>query len=147
MSKKQKIFNQLLMASWCLLGVALLAGCASSSPSAAEKAEQKAAAKAARTPYGKLIAEAAAYLIGLTEQDQLPGIRKNEHGSIESTPEVLGEGAVSYPASVVFRLAKDGDASVYRYTVVKQDPTAPWQLIKATREDKSGQVVADLLAR
>src|SRR4051794_25027470 len=84
MSKKQNLFNGLRTASVFLVGAMLLAGCASNSPTAVEKAEQRAAAKAARTPYGKLIAEAAAYLVGLTEQDQLPGIHKREHGAIQS---------------------------------------------------------------
>ncbi|MDB6113005.1 MAG: hypothetical protein JWR69_4755 [Pedosphaera sp.] len=146
MNEKRRILNTLLIAVWCILGAVLLAGCASPS-TVAERKEQRAAEKAAKTPYGRLIAEGAAYLNWLTQQDKLPGIRRNDHGSIASAPEVLGEGAVTYPATVVFSLTKDRDPSAYEYTLLKPDPTAAWQLVKATRMDRNGRVLEDLLAK
>jgi hypothetical protein len=150
MNKKLRFHNELLITLSAMLSAAFLAGCAGpsagSGKTSEKTAEKRASEKAARTPYGSLTADAASYLTGLMEQDQLPGIRRRDHGTLMSAPTPLSEGEVSYPASVSFHVAKDGDASVYNYTLVKQNAAAPWQLAKAAREDKSGHVLEELLA-
>jgi hypothetical protein len=121
-----------------LLGTVFLVGCASSSTPAR---------KAAQTPYGKLLQDGSSFIDGLLDRGQLPGFRKGEHGSLSSIPEPVWEKGVTFPVSVVLRGTKEGDDSFYRYTIMKADPEASWKLVEATRWDKNGHVVEQLLPK
>jgi hypothetical protein len=138
MNIRTAVRKELLAGFISILSAVLLAGCASSSTRA--KA-------AAQTPYGKLLQDAATYIGGLEDEGKLPGFRKGEHGSLTSIPEPVWEKGVTFPVSVVLRGTKEGDDSFYRYTLMKLDSGASWQVVEATRWDKSGHVVEQLLPK
>ena len=136
MNTRATIRKELLVGFISVLSAALLAGCASSSLPAEA---------AARTPYGKLLQDAATYIGDLKDEDKLPGFRKGDHGSISSIPEPLSEKEVAFPISVVLRATNTSDGSFYRYTVMKLNTEATWQMVEATRWDKNGQIEQLLL--
>ena len=138
MNTRTTMRKELLVGFICVLSALLMPGCASSS--ALAKA-------AAQTPYGQLLQDAATYVGGLKDQDKLPGFHKGEHGSLTSIPEPVWEKGISFPVSVVMRGTKEGAESFYRYTIMKPDSRAPWQLVEATRWDKSGHVIEQLLSK
>lgn len=132
MNTRTTLRRELLAGFIAVLCAFVLAGCASSS----------APAKAAlQTPYGKLLQDAATYIDSLLDQDKLPGFHKGEHGSLTSIPEPVWEKGVTFPVSVVLRGTKEGTDFFSRYTIMKSDSGAPWQLVEATRWDKNGHVV------
>ena len=101
----------------------------------------------AQTPYGKLLQDASDYIRSLEDQDKLPGFHKGEQGSLSSVPEPVWEKGPTFPVSVVLRGTKEGDDSFYRYTIMKLDSGAAWRLVEATRWDKSGYVIEQLLPK
>jgi len=138
MHTRMVLRKELLVGFISTLSAVLFAGCASSS---------NPAKAAAQTPYGELLQDAANYIGGLEDQGKLPGFHKGEHGSLTSIPEPVWEKGVTFPVSVVLRGTKEGDDSFYRYTLMKLDSGAAWQLVEATRWDKGGHVVEQLLPK
>ena len=138
MNTRRIIRKGLLVGLIPVLSAVLLAGCASSSTRAKTMAQ---------TPYGKLLQDASAYISSLEDQDKLPGFHKGEHGSLTSIPDPVWEKGVTFPVSVVLRGTKDGDDSFYRYTIMKRDSGGAWQLVEATRWDKSGHVIEQFLPK
>ncbi len=101
---------------------------------------------AARSPKGRLLQDAEAYVAGLKQQDELPGYTRAEHGRMIASA-AWGGGGVSYPASVTVRAWKQGDDSTYCYELVQETPESPWQLVKAARLDKHDKEVPLLLPK
>ena len=93
----------------------------------------------AQSPYGMLLQDAAAYIDDLRERGQLPGFQPGERGSLASIPEPVRPNEIKYPVTLVLRATKKGDGSFYRYTIMKSNPDAAWQMVEATRWDKTGQ--------
>jgi hypothetical protein len=117
---------------------ALLVGCTGGP--APDKGAQNAA-------YEKLLRDAAGYVSNLRNQDKLPGFHPGDHGSLTSIPEPVWDNGPIYPVSVVLRGEKEGDESLYRYTIMKQNEQSPWRLVEATRWDKSGHVTQQMLPK
>jgi hypothetical protein len=138
MKIRTTIGNKLLIGFVSVLSAILFAGCATSSDP--EKA-------ALQTPYGLLLQDAATYVDGLRVEDKLPGIRKGDHGSLMTIPEPVWDKGVTYPVTVVVRGTKKDADFLYRYTLLKSDSKADWQLIEATSWDKEGRVVEQLLPK
>src|SRR6188474_412091 len=119
-----------------LILITLLGGCASPESVSPESA--------ARGQQGKLLQSAVRHFAQLKQQDRLPGIRREEHGSLTSKALPLREGEVSYPASVTIRATKNGDNSTYSYGLLKESESSPWQLVKASRLDQDGKLLEEL---
>jgi hypothetical protein len=130
--------TKLLVGFISALSAILFAGCATSSDPAKTTLQ---------TPYGKLLQDAATYVDGLRVEDKLPGFRKGDHGSLMTIPEPVWDKGVTYPVTVIVRGTKKGADSLYRYTLLKSDSKADWQLIEATSWDKDGRVVEQLLPK
>ena len=96
---------------------------------------------------GASTVDAGEFLLSLAKQGKLPGFAPGEHGVMRAGI-VDGQGNIpaaaapgSYPISRGITFSKDGDTSVYFYTVVQASNHAPWQLQKAWRTDADGKVV------
>jgi hypothetical protein len=93
-----------------------------------------------RVSVGRLVDEnvdaAKKFLKNLKENGQQPGWSKDDHGAFRSYPEVS-------PDSVTFNLQKNGDSSIYHYTVTRSSKDSPWKLQKAWRTDQSGQTIEE----
>jgi hypothetical protein len=114
-----------------LILITLLEGCAS--PESAARGQQ-----------GKMLQSAVQHFAQLKQQDRLPGIRREEHGSLTTKALPLREGDISYPASVTIRATKKGDDSTYSYGLLKESESSPWQLVKASRLGKDGKLLEEL---
>lgn len=122
---KRRMANGL---AW-LLGAALavvVTGCAS----------QQAAV---RSPKAQLVQDAEKYVSELKAQDKLPGYSSAENGKLIALAP-FDRGHVSYPASVTVRAWKQGDDSMYCYTLEKHTKDSPWRLVRAIRLDNHGKV-------
>ena len=93
--------------------------------------------------------DAADYFTALHEKDELPGIHCNEVCKMSSEPVTYQDGEVVYPATVILRANKAKDKMVYYYyyEVSKETPAASWQLVRARRTDKNGNVIEQLLPK
>lgn len=87
-------------------------------------------------------------LKNLKQKDQVPGWPKRDKAPayFDAFGSVLGHYDASGDPdfnSIVCFLLKDGDSSVYHYTIVRDSKDSPWRLQKASRTDRSGQVIQD----
>jgi hypothetical protein len=95
-------------------------------------------------PGGAATIDAGEYLIGRLKEGKLPGISKDDHGSMVAANAKPHEGQTeSYPLVRVIVLRKNGDTSEYFYGVVRESAGAPWQLQKAWRANPEGKVVEE----
>ncbi|WP_150107513.1 hypothetical protein [Pedosphaera parvula] len=76
------------------------------------------------------------FLIDLKENNQLPGWSKTDHG------QMINPRAYSNP--VTFTSKKNGDSSVYHYTVIRASKDSSWKLQKAWRTDQNDKVIEEL---
>ena len=125
--------NRAVVRIMALFLVGTVAGCVG--PKAAE-----------RSAKGKLLQDAERYVTEQREQNKLPGFSSTDHGRLIAATAWHG-GTVSYPALVTVRAWKAGEKPEYRYELAKNDQDAPWQLLSATRQDKAGKVVEQLLSK
>ncbi len=79
---------------------------------------------------------AAKFLKNLETKGQLPGWSKND--AIASNHITYH---FSYPNTVIFDIPKEGDFSIYHYTVSHASSDGPWQLEKAWRTDANGNTI------
>jgi len=98
------------------------------------------------TPKAKLLEDAGTYVSELKAQNKLPGLTTTEHWRLIASAPWKG-GEVSYPASVIVRVWKQGDESTYYYALVKDTQEAPWSLAEATRCDKHDKVIEQLFPK
>jgi hypothetical protein len=78
------------------------------------------------------------FLIQLKKENQLPGASKNGHGRAGSQ---VNHKDSPYLDSATFNMLKNGDSSVYFYTVVRTSERGPWKLEKAWRTDQNGHTI------
>ncbi len=91
--------------------------------------------------FGDLM-EARDFFASLKEQDRLPGIAKNDHGSVSASVDLSDKARLgTYPLSWTFYATKEGDPSIYHYTLVRPSSQAPWQLGQAWRTDSHGRLL------
>jgi hypothetical protein len=95
------------------------------------------------TPKVKLLEDAGTYVFELMAQNRLPGFNSTEHGKLIASAPWKG-GEVPYPASVIVRVWKQGDDSIYDYALRKDTQEAPWRLAEATRWDRNDNVIEHL---
>jgi len=81
------------------------------------------------------------FLIRLGKENQLPGASKNEHG--RTTDFHFNHEDSPYLDSVTWYILKNGDASIYHYTVTRTSKHGAWKLQKAWRTDASGNVLQE----
>jgi len=81
------------------------------------------------------------FLIRLGKENQLPGASKNEHG--RTTDFHFNHEDSPYLDSVTWYTLKNGDASIYHYTVTRTSKHGAWKLHKAWRTDASGNVLQE----
>jgi hypothetical protein len=95
-----------------------------------------------RTSIGPLFPEgstaALALLKDLKKKGQVPGWAKNDNQAYSLE-------AFSYPdpQSLILSLVKDGNSSIYKYTVTQISEASPWKLQKAWRTDQAGSTVEE----
>lgn len=111
-----------------------LTGCAS--PKAASPTPDPAALR--------VLASATRYFSSLQEQGKAPGLSTAWRGKLDVL--LTQSGKISYPATVIIR-AKDPKNFICSYKAVQDTVHAPWRLVAATRSDKDGHVVEDLLSK
>ena len=97
----------------------------------------------ARSAEGNLLQDAEQYVRNLSRQGKLPGYSNKELDRVIAMAPWMGE-EVSYPASVMVQVWKEGDETMYRYDLVKDSPQSGWQLTKATHLDKQSDFIAQL---
>lgn len=72
----------------------------------------------------------------LKKKGRLPGWSKDE-----AAPAYRDAFAYPDPQSLILDLLKNGDSSIYRYTVTRASEAAPWKLQKAARKDQKGDTL------
>ena len=78
-----------------------------------------------------------AFISNLQEKQQLPGFANGEHGTLKS---FLGarDLNVTFPATRSFTASKQGEASIYHYTVYRASEEDGWRLLRAWRTNPKG---------
>ncbi len=84
------------------------------------------------SPYEPLTNDAIRRFAELRDAGKLPGLRRDEHGRLESEP-IPQRDRVVYPVSVVLHVSKEVDRSRYSYTFTKDTRFTEWRLTKAAR--------------
>lgn len=80
---------------------------------------------------------AESYLITLQQKKELPGFTKGEHGSLTGFAQHQDMDPV-FPAVRTFTASKQGDDSVYHYTVSRESLDTAWTLQRAWRTNADG---------
>jgi hypothetical protein len=125
--------NQLLL----LVAIVLLAGCAGPKNGTPEAI--------ARSPQGKHLESATKCCAELMFQGKLPGVAKDELGSLE-TEAIPCDSPFSFPASVRIHITKK-DGSEYSYTFRQDAAASAWRLASASRVNKDGRVLEELFPK
>lgn len=81
------------------------------------------------------------FLIQLHSKNQLPGWAKNVHG--RTTDFNFNHDDSPYLDSATMSILKNGDSSVYHYTVNRTSKRGPWKLQKAWRTDQNGHTMVE----
>ena len=81
------------------------------------------------------------FLSQLHRKNQLPGWSKNVHG--RATDFRFNHDDSPYLDSGTLYVLKNGDSSVYHYTVVRTSKRGPWKLQKAWRTDQNGHTIEE----
>jgi hypothetical protein len=81
------------------------------------------------------------FLLQLKDKNQLPGCSKNDHG--KATDFHCNHDDSPYLDSATCNLLKNGDSSIYHYTVNRTSKRGPWKLQKAWRTDASGKTLEE----
>lgn len=81
------------------------------------------------------------FLIQLHRKDQLPGWSKNVHGRTTEFHSTYNDSP--YLDSATLYILKNGDSSVYHYTVIRTSKRGPWKLQKAWRTDQNGHTIEE----
>lgn len=81
------------------------------------------------------------FLIQLNKKNPLPGASKNDKG--KTTDFHYNHDDSPYLDSVTWYLRKNGDVSVYHYTVIRTSKRGPWKLQKAWRTDQNGHEIQE----
>jgi hypothetical protein len=87
-----------------------------------------------------LVVDATQFLDGLKAKSALPGWSKNDKGQVSGSREIPVE---SYPFSWSLNIQKNGDSTVYHYTVVRESKNSPWKLQKASHTDAKGRLIKE----
>ncbi len=91
------------------------------------------------TRMGELMLGAIDYLIRLKEQNRLPGVGKDAHGTFPFSAFPIPKGLPVWRTQTFIK--NNDDISTYYYTVEKLSPDGGWQLKKAWRRDGNGKIV------
>ena len=81
------------------------------------------------------------FLIQLHRKDQLPGWSQNVHGSTTEFHSTHDDSP--YLDSATLYILKNGDSSVYHYTIIRTSKRGPWKLQKAWRTDQNGHTIEE----
>ncbi len=81
------------------------------------------------------------FLIQLNKENQLPGSSKNDHG--RTTDFHFNHEDSPYLDSATWYLLKNGDSSIYHYTVTRTSKDGSWKLQKAWRTDDNGKTLEE----
>jgi hypothetical protein len=94
-----------------------------------------------RTSVGPLpddgVGAAVHFLQALREEGQLPGWSKDEHGRPKGVQMDFDFN------SATVEVEKNGDSSIYHYTVTRASEAGPWKLQKAWRTDQTGRTLKE----
>ena len=93
-----------------------------------------------QTSIGPLVDEdmeaAMKFLNDLKEKGRRPGWTKNDEGEIRPFPEACSN-------SLTFNARKNGDSSIYHYTVARASKDGPWKLQRAWQTDTNEHLVKE----
>jgi len=81
------------------------------------------------------------FLKRLKENGQLPGWSKHDEGAIRET--VRFNWYKVYPESAALDAQKNGDSSIYHYTLSRVSEGSPWKLERAWRTDPNGRTIEE----
>jgi hypothetical protein len=81
------------------------------------------------------------FLIQLSKTNHLPGASKN--GTGKTTDFHYNHDDSPYLDSVTWTGLKNGDVSIYHYTVIRTSKRDPWKLQKAWRTDQNGHTIEE----
>jgi hypothetical protein len=79
------------------------------------------------------------FMVSLKKKGQLFGCSKDDKISINTDVDL----PEAYPESVIFNGRKNGDSSIYHYTITRPSKDDPWKLQKAWQTDAKGRVVEE----
>ena len=85
---------------------------------------------------------AEAFLSGLQNRKQLPGFPKAEHGTLTGTISARDLNP-AYPVTRSFTATKQGDTSIYHYSVYRGTQKSDWKLQRAWRTSSDGRVTEE----
>ncbi len=85
--------------------------------------------------------KATQFLAGLAKKNQLPGLSKNNHGTI--TMNQTFKEMTNYPVSLTFQAIKEKDDHQYHYTVSQSSKTDPVKLQRAWQTDAKGNLLRE----
>jgi hypothetical protein len=84
-----------------------------------------------------------ALLYGLKNQGRLPGMSKDDHGSLDEFLKFSDMNPADYANSQTFHAHKMGDSFTYNYTISRKSQNDGWKLERAWRTDKNKKVVEE----
>jgi hypothetical protein len=91
-------------------------------------------------PVDETMDAAVTFLRNMKGNGSLPGWSKDEVGVIHSYSKVCGNAG---SVSETFDIRKDGNSSIYHYTVLRASEAGPWKLEKAWRTDHNNHTVEE----
>lgn len=75
------------------------------------------------------------FLMDLKKRGQLPGWAKDDHGRLDySGP---------HSNALTFTCSKNGDSSIYHYTIARASKDSPWKLQKAWQTNQNGRTIEE----
>ena len=84
-----------------------------------------------------------AFLYSLKKQGKLPGISKDDHGSVDEFLKFSDINPADYANSQTFHGHKMGDPFTYNYTIARKSQNDGWKLERAWRTDKNKKVIEE----
>lgn len=87
---------------------------------------------------------AEAFMVGLSEKQQLPGFAKGEHGTLNGLLKTLYLNP-AFPVTRSFTATKTNDPSLYHYTVSRTSAETQWKLQRAWRTAPDGTEMQEYL--
>jgi hypothetical protein len=82
------------------------------------------------------------YLVGLKNDNKVPGFLKGEHGTLNYFLKSTDLDS-TFPITRLFTATKQGDSSTYHYSVFRASLESGWKLQRAWRTSPDGKVAEE----
>ena len=86
------------------------------------------------------------YWSALQAQGSIRQFPTNQHGELTLYDCDISQGSARFPRETTVRVKPETDPDIsYRYTIRKESPESPWEIIKAQKTDAGGNILDDSL--